>query len=508
MHGFCHFFWYNYLIDYRIQRKRKMQLFSEYLRDLIKTKQMSVSLLARLTGVERTLLSKTLTGQRVLPYHALDDLIYHLKLSPEEEKRIRLYYDAQFEKEGIRRSRELIGKMFSDLSCLDLSARAFEETRLLMNIGQYAGERMVFVGETNVQFLQRMVLSEEMSRPDSRVELTVPISDTFLNGELLHRYLDDKTSMEISQIICFDASSTGADINLDNLGRFCRILPVCLLSKQHYHPYYYYDNPTSTRYTDPFPYFLVSHSCVVCLSKDGTCALLLRSPDAVSYYHRYFQTLTEECYSLIQYTSNPLEILNSYQKCTEPDGFYMAMDQPCFGRFYTDDFILSHIRKELPGYEQILGAAMERFSLLRMVTHFYTFFSEAGVKRFLKEGTLDDFPVEIVTTFSREEREGLMRSLASAIRSGNVTGSILREGVFPDYLAVCTSQEHGVGFFTTRQFPLSDALCSVWMKEPNLCRAFHGWMKHLPDSSLTLTAGETADILEKLVNEKEKTNRL
>lgn len=151
---------------------------------------------------------------------------------------------------------------------------------------------------------------------------------------------------------------------------------------------------------------------------------------------------------------------------------------------------------------------MERFSLLRMVTHFYTFFSEAGVKRFLKEGTLDDFPVEIVTTFSREEREGLMRSLASAIRSGNVTGSILREGVFPDYLAVCTSQEHGVGFFTTRQFPLSDALCSVWMKEPNLCRAFHGWMKHLPDSSLTLTAGETADILEKLVNEKEKTNRL
>ena len=107
--------------------------------------------------------------------------------------------------------------------------------------------------------------------------------------------------------------------------------------------------------------------------------MLLRSPDSIAYYRRHFQSLITSCYSLIQYTSNPLEILESYQRCTEPDGFYMAMDQPCFARFYSDEFIVSHIRQGLTGYEQILQAAKERFSLLQMVSHFYTIFSEAGL---------------------------------------------------------------------------------------------------------------------------------
>ena len=82
-----------------------MQLFSQYLRDLLQAKGLTVSALSRLSGIERTALSKTLAGQRVLPYVALDDLIYHLCLTPGEERRLRSYYDAQFEKEGLRQSR-------------------------------------------------------------------------------------------------------------------------------------------------------------------------------------------------------------------------------------------------------------------------------------------------------------------------------------------------------------------------------------------------------------------
>ncbi len=477
-----------------------MLLFSEYLRELLKNKQMTVSSLARSIGVERTQLSKALSGQRVLPYHVLEELTYYLRLTPGEEKKLRSYYDDQFAKKGLRRSYEMIDKLFYNLSCLDFSAPAFEETRLLIDLEQYARDRSVFMGETNVQFLLRMVLSEEMLRPDARLELTVPPSDTFLVTELLHRYLDDKITMEICQIICFDAASAqGADINLHNLKSFCRILPICLLSGQHYHPYYYYDSNAPIHYTDPFPYFMVTHNCVVCLSEDGSCALLLRYPDSISCYRRHFHFLTDRSHSLIQYTDDPLEILSSYQKCTGADGFYTAMDQPCFGRFYSESFVHSHLRQELPEFPQILSAAKERFSLLRTVPRFFTFFSEAGVKRFMTDGTLDDYPVEIVKPFSVQERCLLMRQLAEAIRNGDVTGHIFNEGAFPDYLAICTAAEKGIGFFTTRQFPLSNGLCSVRIREPNLCLAFHGWMTHLPGSNLTLTAKETAETLERFV---------
>ncbi len=475
-----------------------MQLFSQYLRDLMQVRQMNISALARLSGVERTALSKTLAGQRVLPYDALDGLIYHLRLTPDEEGRLRDCYDAQFEKEGIRRSRAMVGRMFADLAELDFAPPAFEESRLLLDLEGYAGRRSIFNGTTNVQPLLRMVLSQELIRPDARVELTVPPTDAFLAGELLRRYLDGRMGAEVRQIIAFDASGAAEDINLHNLGCFCSIFPICLLSKRHYHPYYYYDDTLAARYTDPYPYFLVTHSCVVCLSESGSQAMLLRGEDQVEGYHRHFQTLLERCHPLIQYTADPVEILESYDGCTDDDGFYMVMDQPCFGRFYDEATIGRYLRPELPFHDRLEEVARKRFGRLRSVERFYTLFTRSGVERFCRTGSLDDFPVAFVAPFPPEMRRQLLNALAGHIRSGDITGRILSPGVFPDYLSMTTSQRAGVGFFTTEYFPLQDGFCSVQVKEPDLCRAFHGWLTHLPASTQALGAEETAEELEAL----------
>lgn len=475
-----------------------MQLFSQYLRDLMQIRQMNISALARLSGVERTALSKTLAGQRVLPYDALDGLIYHLRLTPDEEGRLRDCYDAQFEKEGIRRSRAMVGRMFADLAELDFAPPAFEESRLLLDLEGYAGRRSIFNGTTNVQPLLRMVLSQELTRPDARVELTVPPTDAFLAGELLRRYLDGRMGAEVRQIIALDASGGAEDINLHNLGCFCSIFPICLLSKRHYHPYYYYDDTLAARYTDPYPYFLVTHSCVVCLSESGSQAMLLRGEDQVEGYHRHFQTLLERCHPLIQYTADPVEILESYDGCTDADGFYMVMDQPCFGRFYDEATIGRYLRPELPFHDRLEEVARKRFGHLGEVERFYTLFTHSGVERFFRTGSLDDFPVAFVAPFPPEMRRQLLNALAGHIRSGDITGRILSPGVFPDYLSMTTSQRSGVGFFTTERFPLQDGFCSVQVKEPDLCRAFHGWLTHLPSDARVLGVEETAAALEAL----------
>ena len=475
-----------------------MQLFSEYLRDLLKARKLTVSALSRLSGVERTALSKTLTGQRVLPYAVLDDLIYHLRLTPGEEQRLRGYYDAQFEKERLRQSREIVGRLFSDMARLDFTTPAFEESRLLLDLDGYAGARSIFSGAPNVQSLLRMALSQELTRPDARVELTVPPTDTFLGDELLRRYLDGRMGAQVRQIIAFDASGAAADINLHNLECFCRILPICLLSKRSYHPYYYYDDSIAARYTDPFPYFLVTHDCAVCLSEDGSQAMLLRFADQVEWYHRHFQTLLGRCHPLIRYTVDPVEILESYDGCTDEDGFYMVMDQPCFGRFYDEATIDRYLRSELPFHERLAAVARKRFGRLRAVEQFYTLFTRSGLERFLDTGSLDDFPVAFVAPFPPEVRRGLMLALAGHIRSGDITGRILEPGCFPDYLSMTTSRDSGIGFFTTERFPLQDGFCSIQLREPNLCRAFHGWATHLPNDPQTLSAQETAEVLEEL----------
>ncbi|OUQ24869.1 hypothetical protein B5E77_12965 [Lachnoclostridium sp. An131] len=471
-----------------------LQLFSEYLKELIKKKGMTVSSLSRLSGVERTTLSKVLTGQRVLPYDSLELLAYHLRLTLNEEERFRQYYDMQFEKGENLRAREMISELFADLANLNFSAPAFEETRLLMSLNAYAGGRSIFSGNTNVQPLLRGVLAEEIARTDARVELTVPPSAAFINDEILRLYLNGKTPA-ITQITMFASVGMPDEISIHNLGCFQKILPVCLLSAQKYHPYYYYEETDRTKYMDPFPYFLLTHTCVVCLSEDCTQAMLLRKEDQVSQYHRHFQMLLSRCRSLIQYTSNPLEILNAYQTCTDSDGFYMIMDQPCFGRFYTEEAVNQFCREELPFYEQIVEAAQRRFRLLRSVEKFYTLFSASGIQRFAETGTLDDYPVAVVSPFPLEWRIQLLRKMAEGIRSGEVTGRLLEHGVFPDYLSMCTSRESGVGFFTTEQFPLTEGLCSVQIREPGLCQAFHDWLIHLPGGEKVLSTEETADFL-------------
>lgn len=476
--------------------------FSQYLRELLETKQLTVSALSRLSGVERTTLSKTLAGQRVLPYDAMDGLIRHLHLTPEEERRFRAYYDEQFEKKGLRRSREMVGRLFSELAELNFTMPPFAETRLLMSLEQYAGDRSVFSGASNVQPLLRMVLSEELMRADARIDLTVPPVNSFLSDELLRRCLDGGLDADIRQIIAFDASGSAEDINLHNLECFCRILPICLLSKRRYQPYYYYDSSLSSLYTDSFPYFLVTHSCVVCLFENGEQAMLLRGRDQIEYYRRHFQNLLEHCYRLIQYTDDPVKILMSYDDHTDENGFYMIMDQPCFGRFYNEGVIDRYLKKELSFYEPLREAAQRRFIRLRQIERFYTLFSRGGIERFLESGALDDFPSAYVKPFPAEQRRKLTMALAAEIRRGGITGRMLKPGVFPDYLSMTTSARSGAGFFTTENFALQDGFSYIRIRESDLCRAFHGYLSHLPVSGQTLSADQTAEILEQMAQER------
>lgn len=463
--------------------------FSEYLRKLIKKNDLTISALARQTGIERTTLSKVLAGQRMLPYHALDTIVRHLRLTPMEEKKLKYFYEVQFEQKKIRKSRAIIDKLFLDLSTLDFSIAAFEERNLLVDIDTYVKNRSIFTGNMNVELLLRMVLSEELAQENARIEMTIPPEYSFFNQELMQRYLAEDIHADITQIIAFDSSKESGVLH--NLNYFCQVLPFCLLSYQRYHPYYYYDECVQKHYMDPFPYFMVTSSCVICLSENGQEAMLLRSKEQVSYYHKHFQNLLSECHNLIRYTVNPAEVLKSYVVRTDVDGYYTVMDQPCFGKYYTDKFIEEHIYQNVPYREYLSEIAKNRFRVLRNVKNFYTLYSKNGLQRFMDTGVLDDFPEILVKPFSMEVRKKLMNQMADDIASGKNVARILESGIFPDYLSLTTSLKSGVGFFLTQQSPLKDEFFSIHLEEPSLCKAFHGWLLGLAESRHALSAEDT-----------------
>ena len=65
-----------------------------------------------------------------------------------------------------------------------------------------------------------------------------------------------------------------------------------------------------------------------------------------------------------------------------------------------------------------------------------------------------------------------------------------------------TSARSGAGFFTTENFALQDGFSYIRIRESDLCRAFHGYFFHLPVSGQTLSADQTAEILEQMAQER------
>lgn len=478
-----------------------MHVFSDYLRELIAKNNTTISALARQTGVERTTLSKVLAGQRVLAYSGLNAIIEQLKLMPVEEKQLRSFYEKQFQREGTLKARKIIDNMFSNLVNLDFETVAFEKRELLLGIDQYAGKQSIFSGNIKVQSLLRVVISDEMTRPDAKIEMIIPPQYSFLNDELFCRYVEENVDADITQIISFELSEKTDEAELRNLEYFCKILPYCLLSCQRYHPYYYYGDVMKHQYMDPFPYYLVTHSCVLCLSENGNYAMLLRSEDQVEYFHRHFQEQLLQCKNLVSYMVESIGVLDSYPSYIDEDKFYVIMEQPCVGCICNDKMVDEHVRQELPQREIFLAAAQRRFRLFRESKEVYTLFTESGAQRFVETGELDDIPSSLIKNIEEKTRKNLIARLANKTAEGTVKARIIRQEVFPSYLCMVISSETGITFFATQKLAERNGYFSIHLKEPSLCKEFLGWYQDLAEGSRSLNAKETEVILREIVKD-------
>ena len=72
-----------------------MSKFSRTLSDIIKNKKTPVYAVAKKSGIDRSHLSRALTGERNLSPEAFDRLVQTLELTPSEDRKLRLFYVAE-----------------------------------------------------------------------------------------------------------------------------------------------------------------------------------------------------------------------------------------------------------------------------------------------------------------------------------------------------------------------------------------------------------------------------
>lgn len=480
-----------------------MSKFSNYLKCLIDRSGQSISSLSRLSGVERTSIHKALTDERILAYKSVEKLVRVFCLSPQEKTKLLKYHSMLLQGEELFESRKNIADILRKLADLPSSAPAGRQSQSSSLLPLSIADGQMFHGEIAVTDISKSVLDLEIMNCETPcVYLNFSLEDSFLQTYIFLLYRQVDKAIDIRHIVPFPYLKNMETSTKYGLRLLEWILPLCLAADNHYRPYFYYEHAAAPSYSDPMPYFILTGGHLLCLAQDMKTAVLYTNPSLISYYRQYTLDMAKQCEPLLTCSKGPFDILEQYVDYSMPDGYYTIMPQPCFGKFYTRDFITSKVPRELPFYETLVDAADTRFQLLRdLNSNYYTLFTYEGLLEFCKNGIFCDMPREYVKACTPAERLSMMQSLREGMADGSITGMIVNPAALqiPEYLTFTISPDKGIHIFTTTAFRKEAYYSNLHIVEPIISRAFFDFIVSLPDSEYVYPKEDTLKIVDDLI---------
>lgn len=286
--------------------------------------------------------------------------------------------------------------------------------------------------------------------------MVVPPDIQAIKAEIEEIY-EGGTDISIAHMISLQSSGLEAECHLHNLEYLGCVLPSCLLSGQRYQVYYYYNDRIQTRYTDPLPYFLVTHGSVLCFSGNAQIAILLKKEEQVEYFHAHFGQLKKLCCRLVDHA----EAGGSGGRCFLQKGCLVA----------------GHACKVDPDAKNQTIV-----------------FTRGSVFAFLRTGRLRNIASGALEEVSEDRRVGCLRVFLERVRDDSVKARMVNDMMFaiPEHLALAASEDACVIF---------DEKCAaegLWIRERSLCGTFYGWGIHLSEGECVFDGKKTADLLEEL----------
>lgn len=360
-------------------------------------------------------------------------------------------------------------------------------------------------GEYSVQNALYALLATEIAQtPDVRFQMLLPLGTDI--SSMLMRLWQINGLFSVDQLFCFP---TTADNDCSqSVHVLQQIIPLCLIARDSYHPYYFYER-TGTLAVNPLNYYIITPHYLVLLSQDQSAALFQCSKSLVRHFSDHFKSLMERCEPLISCASNLAEVLDKSNSLIDLKGCLYLNSQPCFGHYYTPELIVKYFQAQncpLPG---ILEASVEHFSLLQKVEkNFCTIFSEKGLQYFMETGILTEVPQKYITAVDVKDRLYLLTRLRDDIAEEKVIGLIARPSYLrvPEYLTLTIDSGGNAYFDTTSAFQGGAFYCNIHISEKSICQAFKDFFQSLPGSQMVYSREDTLRMLDEGIRKLSSTN--
>ncbi len=476
-----------------------MSKFSEYLKSLIEASDESISSIARNIGAERTSIHKAMKGERILPSKTAHALAVHLQLSLEESQEFFRLYDMQLQGEDLWRNRESVCELLNQLSSTKFSSDSSkQETDNANKKFTPSFEHRLIEGEYSVQNMVSTILSWEISQnPDTHFRVFLPFGVDI--ASILLKLWNSGAQFTTDHLFCFP-SGTDGDCS-KSVNALKQIIPMCLTARDFYHPYYFYERPEAIS-ANPLSHYIITTHYLILLSSDLSMALVYSSERLISYYANHFSGLMDYCEPFVSIADSLPEILSRVTTMVDTKGCLYLMPQPCFGFSTTPKMIAKYFKGD-DFTPELYDEIINHFSVLQTSKDFTTIFSEKGLRAFIENGEIMEYPDSFVDNLSVLDRISFLNQLKENISSGKIIGRIARPSFLhiPDYLTIYIDTGGNVWFDTTRDFVHNAFYCNIHITEKSICHALQDFSKSIVGSQMIYSKEETLHILDEGINE-------
>ena len=328
-----------------------MSVFSEKLYTLFSRSNMTVTALAKLSGVERSYLQKLLSGTRKPKPEVVVRLADALMLPPEERHNLMKSFSITQMGEAVYYRRLLVKRLIEDTESYARKTHVNYGTP--PPVPESIEPVQAFQGKASVTDTLHLFLARELAgESPSLCALIQPDCEA---ASILRSYCWARQNLTVEHIICFDSGLPYQKENHHNLTCMRALIPF-LLGSCRYSGWFYYDITEPPNRIRVLPWFILGRSSVLAISQDNEKAILYSDPRILELYQRIFREIQNECRPLFEVENLlPEQFWNStrwpsnYEKLA-----YSLQYDPCWGMFYTMDMVNHLLRQDIPNREQIL----------------------------------------------------------------------------------------------------------------------------------------------------------
>lgn len=482
------------------KEEKGMSLFSENLKEYVQKSHISVSKLSSETEISRTLFHKYLSGSRMPKSSQEVRRIGHaMMLLPKQQNSLLEYYARSMYGEKNYESFGKIKHILEGMYDFRLERRGgILDMDIVKKLSLINGEEAAsFYGRLQVEdaLAQLLWLAAGKNRKECvKIRMVIqPDQDNIINPILrMSSHLD----LDLEHIVCLDCNKN----DNDNIGLLFSTLAFEFASTA-YQSYFYYDNIVyHVNQMSLLPNMLLVGEYVFLCSSEADECLILHQKTEIEFFQKKYEKMKSCTQKLGIINQNAKELAELMSLVMENGTVDLQIGYfPCLATVIDEKMMQRHLKLQPATLGKALQMMEETLLQLKDKKQFCNYFSEAGLRKFMEEGTIYGYPPDIFLPFSPQERMAVLKRLVRLLKTGVFSYRMARKSklCMEDAVVIYASRGGSVNFWC-QSGPYGKA---IMVKETSIEENIHRFIEYAVENDWFYSQEETIGIMELMIKE-------